>query len=323
MASQQRYLGTLLALALANGACARAVAPEPEAKASAQLFEFQSDFWVNLHQDLMMEVRWRRPGSRAAKPEAASSPEMETWPEWQQALRHYKERFSQRWLFDEELLQIDQRLAAAGSAPDLQTSGLPAELVSVLERAAIPYRRHWERQDRANRQWIESVQPLLQKWGGAMSADLARLYQAPWPTTPVRVEVSGQAGPFGAYTTAQPALITLTSTDPLYSGQASLEMLFHEASHTGPIFGIEQFLERECSARKKDCGDLWHAVLFYTVGEVAQRHLGPDYVPYATRSGVFERGLGRYHPLLVQFWRPYLEGRAEFQAALTQLVESL
>jgi hypothetical protein len=127
-----------------------------------------------------------------------------------------------------------------------------------------------------------------------------------------RVMVSGQAGPVGAYTTDQPALILITS-------------LAHEASHTGLIAGIERLLEQECSARKKNCDNLWHAVLFYTVGEVARRHLGADYVPYAVRSGVFAHGSrrGRYPPLLEQFWRPYLEGRAESRAALTQIVESL
>ncbi len=270
-----------------------------------------------------MEARWRRPDSRAEKTEAAASPAVETSAEWQEALSYYRGRFSQRWLFDDELLQIDQRLIAVGNALDLQGSGLPAKLVSLLERAALPYRPHWERQDRANQQWIDSVQPLVRKHGGAMSADLARLFQAPWPTEPLRVEVSGQAGPFGAYTTDRPALIIITSLDPLYRGEASLEMLFHEASHTGPISGIEQFLARECAARQKNCDNLWHAILFYTVGEVAQRHLGADYVPYAVRSGVFQRGMGRYHSLLEQLWRPYLEGRAEYRASLTRIVESL
>jgi hypothetical protein len=120
-------------------------------------------------------------------------------------------------------------------------------------------------------------------------------------------------------------LILITSLDPLYAGESSLEMLFHEASHTGLIAGIERFLEQECSARKKNCDNLWHAVLFYTVGEVARRHLGADYVPYAVRSGVSEPGsrMGRYYPLLEQLWRPYLEGRAESRTALIQIVERL
>lgn len=38
---------------------------------------------------------------------------------------------------------------------------------------------------------------------------------------------------------------------------------------------------------------LWHAVLFYTTGAIVARELGGGYVPYATKTGLWERGFSQ------------------------------
>ena len=52
---------------------------------------------------------------------------------------------------------------------------------------------------------------------------------------------------------------------------AALEVLFHEASH-GIAEPVEQAIVRECHQRDKAIPrDLWHALVFYTTGEVIRR----------------------------------------------------
>jgi len=319
-------LGVLLSLVLSG--CAQRIEPRPEPARSvapahgggARRFVLRSSFWVNLHQALLSQCR---PG-RSGGGEALDAPSGMS-PAWKAAVDFYRERFAQRGLFDEELTQLNLRLGDVSDSRGLRAAGIPDELASVLEGAARDYRLRWPAQERANQQWIARAHPLLERWSDAMVADLERLYQVHWPSEPMRVEVSGSAGPFGAFTSEQPPLITISSLDPLYGGEASLEMLFHEASHGGPIDKLARALSRECEAQRKDCGDLWHVLLFYTVGTVAQRHLGPGYVPYGRRSGVYER-VARwrgYSRALEQEWRPYLEGKVDAATALSALVRGL
>jgi len=65
-----------------------------------------------------------------------------------------------------------------------------------------------------------------------MCKEIAAAYQTPWPATPIRVDVAAFAGPDGAYTTIEPTHITISSTDKGYQGDAALEMLYHESSHS-------------------------------------------------------------------------------------------
>ncbi|MCE9669965.1 hypothetical protein LY474_19380 [Myxococcus stipitatus] len=323
--------GVLLSLVLPG--CVRRVEPRPEPARDvapahgvvARRFELRSSFWVNLHQTLLSQCRPGRSGGGATPETPERDAPSGASPEWNAAVAFYRERFAQRSLFDEELSQLNLRLGDVRDARGLRAAGIPDELASVLEGAARDYHQRWPEQDRANQQWIARVHPLLERWSADMVADLERLYQVHWPSEPMRVEVSGSAGPFGAFTSEQPPLITISSLDPLYGGEASLEMLFHEASHGGPIEKLARTLSRECEAQRKDCGDLWHALLFYTVGAVAQRHLGPGYVPYGQRSGVYER-VARwrgYSLALEQEWRPYLEGKVDAATALSALVRGL
>jgi hypothetical protein len=74
--------------------------------------------------------------------------------------------------------------------------------------------------------------------------------------------------------------------------------------------------------------DLWHALLFYTTGEIVKRTLKNngmgDYIPYAYRYGLYERATGwkNYQRALELHWQPYLNGKMDADAALACLVEA-
>ena len=142
--------------------------------------------------------------------------------------------------------------------------------------------------------------------------------------------------------------------DPRNQGDAAFEVLFHEASH-GIAEPVQSAIIRECRQRNKAIPrDLWHALIFYTTGEVIRPLLTPAdnaspdkqdlpqiedavkpntnrpppsrrdaYVPYAIREGLYERGWKDYLQLLTRFWQPYLDNQSTFDDAIARMVSAL
>jgi hypothetical protein len=330
------------------------------------VFEFHSGFWMNLHHFLYQQARLGRPAPKPAStapdmPEQATASEARTpaqapdgskqaslaalAPEeqqaWAAALNYYAQDLAGRdLLFNGDMVKIKDRLADLESCKNLSghgspecASGLRAELVAALERAAPVYRaRWWPEHDRANRAWIAGVAPMVRQFGGALARQLAETYRADWPAGRLRVDVVIHGGPFGAYTSLDPVRLAISSADPRNQGPAALEVLFHEASHA--LAGsVRDAIARECRARGKPIPrDLWHALLFYTTGEMVKRALSTaeasaarsgSYTPYAYRYGLYARGWSAYQRALERYWQPYLEGKVEFETAVARLVSSL
>jgi hypothetical protein len=87
-------------------------------------------------------------------------------------------------------------------------------------------------------------------------------------------------------------------------------------------------IQQECDAQNKPVPrDLWHAVLFYTTGEVVKRRLAEDgigeYVPYAYQHGLYTRSWTRFRGVLEQAWQSYLDGTISFEDALRNMVAAL
>jgi hypothetical protein len=200
----------------------------------AVIFEFHSGFWVNLHQYLYDQA----PDEKA--PATGS-------PAWREAVDYYRRELVKHNLLDDDMAVINSRLSQAGGGP---APGVDGALAEVLRKVAAEYRKEfWPKHDEANRAWIAAVQPLIEKYGDRMKNDIASAFQTRWPAEPVRTEVSAKAGWAGAYTTNGPTLITVSSTNPDYQGLASLERLFHEASHSLDV-GVNRALSAELAARK-------------------------------------------------------------------------
>jgi len=321
------------------------------------VFEFHSGFWVNLHHFLYEQGRLReqrplfRSGTASTAP-SASQRESSLTPSigltldtalrdpaaaaaWGAALDYYASALAGRdLLFDGDMVAINRRLSELEAEPDLHTAGLRPELMVALERAAPVYRAHaWPEHDRANRAWVAAVTPLVQQLGALLAKQLAAVYHAQWPTGRIRVDVAVYGGPLGAYTSLDPLHVTISSTEPRNQGPAALEMLFHEASH-GLAGAVRDGIARECRARNKPIPrDLWHALLFYTTGEIVKRafslseipagHSPGQYMPYAYRYGLYARGWENYQRVLERHWQPYLDGKVDFDTALARLVADL
>ncbi len=342
---QTAFAALLAALLLAAGSSAQET--PPASQAPAPVFEFHSGFWMNLHHFLYQQARLRE---LAVNNESKASPggseggalAPEDQQAWTGALDYYAADLAGRdLLFNGDMVNIKNRLAELETCADLSgrssphcTSGMRRELIAILERAAPVYRaRWWPAHDQANRSWIASVTPPVRQLGGELAQQLSETYHADWPAGPIRVEVVLYAGPFGAYTTLDPVRLTISSSDPRNQGPAALEVLFHEASHA--LAGaVRDAIARECRMRGKPIPrDLWHALLFYTTGEMVKRALSaPDisaargpggYTPYAYRYGLYARGWSAYQRLLERYWQPYLDGKVAFDTAVARLVSAL
>jgi len=302
------------------------------------VFEFHSGFWLNLHHTLYHQARQQRSTSSSAPVLTNLTPaEQKTWDA---AVAFYVQTYAGKdLLFSLDLVLIKNQLGDFETCEDLAglkkktcDAGLPKRLTEALNSAAPIYRAHlWSEHDRANRKWIAVVAPLVRRSGVDLSHRLAEIYQTDWPRERIRVDVTAFANASGAYTTLDPLRVTLSSTDPRNQGPESLEILFHEASH-GISDSVQDAIMRECRQRDKPVPrDLWHALLFYTTGEVIRPVLiasdqnapRTGYVPYAVREGLYKRGWQDYLRVLNDFWQPYLDGKTSFDDSIAHMVSAL
>jgi hypothetical protein len=288
------------------------------------LFEFHSDPWINLHQRLIAEATankfWHSTVSTCA---CAIGADGAVLPAWSDAVGAYKSGIGQRSpVFDPTLTKMNLELALATT--ELPRSGLDPLLAKPIASVWDIYQRGvWSADDARNRAWITAVEPIVQRWGADIANEYTKRFRTAWPTRPIRVEVTQYAGFGGAYTTSDPILVTMSSDDPGYVGAATLEMLFHEASH-----GLDSTLTHDLQMAfiakgKHEPPKLDHAIIFYTAGELVRRRVGGGYVPYAYAQGVYARGWERYEPALRAHWQPWLDDQIDFATALDRLATAL
>jgi hypothetical protein len=336
------------------------------------VFEFHSGFWVNLHHMLYYEAKLHEAPSKPSQ-KNASTPQikLKTMQDsatalspaerlaWDSSVAYYAANYASKdLLFNNDMILLKNQLGDFEDCDELSgkrkktcDAGLPPKLTQVLEAAAPVYRAHlWVDHDRANRRWVARVAPLVEEQGVGISQRLADIYQTKWPREKIRVDVSAYANSSGAYTTLDPLRVLISSADPRNQSDAAFEVLFHEASH-GIAEPVQNAIIRECRQRDKAIPrDLWHALIFYTTGEVLKPLLNaPDesapardtqdavapkitgapvtrreaYTPYAIREGLYERGWNDYLQLLTRFWQPYLDNNSTFDDAIARMVSAL
>jgi hypothetical protein len=290
------------------------------------MFVFQNNFWVNLHQFLRGEIYRRRVNAPlGVDPSALSAPDRAAWAS---AIDVYTKVSKQDLIFDPEARRIDNALASVGDVARLKDGLLDANVTAALNAAAPIYRvRLWPARQRDNDAWNARAKALIDRHETVMASALANLYRITWPREPYLVDAVGEIGPNSAVTHVGPAgfaaHIQAGAASQRNTGDAPLELLFHEASHASSVeAAIRTMIEDECQRQKLAVPpDLWHLTIMFTSGAIARRVLAEagraGYEPYADRYGqlppaersAFERD-----------WQPYLEGKAPFQQALHDLV---
>jgi hypothetical protein len=121
----------------------------------------------------------------------------------------------------------------------------------------------------------------------------------------------------------------MASTDAANQGAAALETLFHETSH-GMIRRVAEAMrtaetnpKANASSGPPRSAPLWHAVLFYTAGELVAQRI-PGYVPYADKNGLWVRAWpDPDRALIEQDWKPHMNGDAPLSGAIAKLVSDV
>ncbi len=287
------------------------------------LFRFQTNFWVNLHDVLYQHALAPQCPQGELNGECAHLYDLTPADQasWTAAVRWYAANLAQRSLvFDPEMVRINNLLADLGPNDNLDHRGLPEGLVDALRTAAPVYRNYfWPDQQYRNQRWLTAVTPKLQRYGGDIAQQLASIYGLAWPPQPMRVDLVMHGGRTGAYSTLNPTHLVISTADARNQGDSGLEILFHEASHA-LVSKVQEGLAREFRARNKPLPqDLWHAVIFYTTGELLHRRL-PGYTPYAERNALYKNpAWEHFRDVLLRDWKPFLEGKGTREAALAQL----
>jgi hypothetical protein len=296
-------------------ASAVAVVTMPAVAPPTALFAFHNNPWLNLHHFVRLCARGGPAPAGLSKEESR---------QWAAGIEFYKPYAARDLLFDQGMVDIKTALRGAEDHTSLDGITIEAGLKATLERLMPIYQKHgWPEHERANRAWMAAAQPLLDRHGPALSQALARTYETTWPSSPIPVDLSVTAGPTGAYTTA-PTHVTISSQERSNQGLAALEILFHESSH-----GLSELFTRVQQAASEQKVSvppgLWHAVLFYTAGELTTRELkahGIDYVQYAD-SELYTTLCGAgCREKIVEHWTPHLDGKRSLQESLSALVAS-
>jgi hypothetical protein len=282
-------------------------------------YRLQSNPWVNLHQRLLYEARFE-----TAAPGGLSGEDLSRW---KKAVEAYRAFFGKRNpILDGELIRLNAVLSAT------RTRELPdsiPEAASAALKAAMPLYRvaQWEEDDRANRFWIAVAEPMLASAAEELADAHAKVYGMPFPRH-IFVDVSSFAGEFGAYTVGEgeSAHVVISSVVPGNQGFAALEFLMHEPSHaivgaTSGAIGTD-LVQTAHDLNVKPPYNLWHAILFYTSGELTRRALAKrgvsDYRPIIL--DMYDRGFRGFKQPLETHWQAYLDGKVSREVAIRQIV---
>jgi hypothetical protein len=296
----------------------------PPLRAAEARFKFQDNVWINLHHFLRAEARRRAFDAPLEMPVSALSEAEKA--AWSSAVDAYADLAKLDLVFDERLIRINNALAPRGEAATLPEGLVEPGVLAALNRAAPVYRAHlWPEHRRVNEEWIAAIRPGVDQHAPALTRALAKAYHVQWPKEPILVDASCEAGPVGAYTTkGLPGMAAHSVIAPsqVHDPDAAFEIVFHEASHSVDIMKI---VNAEAARQKvKPDRNLWHALLFYTTGELVKRELHKEkdasYQPYAYRFGVYDRGWQPLRAALERDWQPYLDGNVSYSSALAKLV---
>lgn len=311
------------------GVISATAADVPERVQTKSNLVFYSSFWLNLHHTLYAAAWARRPHT-TERPRAEPLPEPlqgalkdTERTDWETAVDFYNRELADRdLLFDREMTAIKEALATTGKT--LPKNGLPPDLRQILVKAAPVYRHYWWRMhDDANRAWIADVVSRVAALARAVTPRLEKLMLTPWFAHLVRVDVVRVNKIQGAYTSIDPGVHTVISSgNSNYQQWAGAEMVFHETSHA-LIVPIIKRIEAAEKVAGKQTRDLWHVVLFWTVGELVRDALerrNISYKPYIYATGLFQRAWPQFQAPVETEWAPYVQGKISLDEAVKKLV---
>jgi hypothetical protein len=311
-----------------------ASSPEASTPPADTLFVFHSAFWLNLHHFLYEQAVFAagdstRRMARHATPVTLDPLSGYERSVWKSAVAFYQDSVIDRSLLFNRLMgELDGQLGALDREESVEGQLGWRNLETVLDEAASIYATYWwPEHDKANRQHIAALEPLIARFGQAIAADQSAVFQVPWPEQPIRVDIVEFANWAGAYTRTEPTRILVSSTEGRGDPYGNLETVFHEAGHgmigrtRGPV--SEAAARAFTEAGREPPRSLWHPLLFYTVGVIVGDHLEAagvgGFVPYADLHGLYGGEWAKPHELVVLYWPAYMAGETTLDATVEKI----
>src|SRR5688572_30508358 len=150
------------------------------------LFSSHSNAWLNLH-------HYVRAAARGAPGPTGLTQEEQK--EWAAGVEFYKPYAARDVLRDDGMVAIASALRGGEGRNTLDGIAIDPALKSMLGRLMPIYRTHgWPEHDRANREWITAIVPLVDRHRAAISQSIPRVYGVTWTAQPMHVDSSGVAG---------------------------------------------------------------------------------------------------------------------------------
>lgn len=331
-----RFVILAIVLSTCSGVSAQQKAgPSPDTiqnKPANTIFIFHTDeFWLNLHHFLYVLGRAQNKTSDASREAVAGAPADQdkglatlTATErdvWKEAVSAYATTLSKKDLvFDDPLPALTKALSQAGEKRSLAGVEVDPATAAILQRAEPIYRKAWWPAHRsANRAWVSSIQPYVDKHGSTVLSFITRAYQLTWPESGYAVHVSAYSNWAGAYST-RGDLLVLSSLTEANGGAYGLEIIFHEGMHQWDSQVFEALRTQARLQNKLVPRGLSHALIFFTAGEAVRRVI-PGHVPYAEKSGVWQRGMMQFKQPVEETWKPYLDGKGTRDEAFAELIK--
>ena len=288
-------------------------------------FAFHSAFLMNLHHFLYDMAVHR---DKLAGVEWQVAPTQDELGTLRKAINCYRTNYASLGIREDPLMiSVKRALSVEDARRDVSGLGLPPALAAALaEMAPIYAKSLWPVHDKSNLEWIAHVRALNRAYGAEIQSAIERHMGAQFPLMPIRIDVVFDTGSRqGAYTDEQ-TVIPSARVD--YQNIASLEMLYHEASHTTVTAPLEEAIgvRLKATGRNPD-SDLWHVVQFYTVGAVTRdvlaRHGESGYQPYADKRGLYTDYWSPFMPVVETVWLDHMAGKIDLQQAVQQMVDRL
>jgi hypothetical protein len=296
--------------------------------AASRTFVFYSDSVTNLHDFLVWNARSQ--AQVEPEPDCVARLPGGQRAAFEHAREHYKVFATPAG--NRLLLALRFRLAGFGDFGIADAGAVDAALAELPAAASAYEKCWWPRHDARNRRWVAALEPLLAAHDEALAGRLAQLYGKELGQR-IPVDIVSYGSFSGADSVLDPDHLLVSSVEPSNAGNAALEIVFHEASHTllGPGPAVKGRLWTELVAAANADGmplpeNFWHAMLFYTTGSAVKARFaerGIDYEQYLYTEGLFERSWSAYRAPLERIWQPYVDGHVPMREALTQLVEAL
>jgi hypothetical protein len=297
-------------------------------------FRWRSGFWLNLYSFLHHQAKERAglhndaPAALAVVYDESAGRRILDPSEraaWESMLARFATTPWATGLTDSAIQQVNNRLAAAAEDDTLGDGVVDSGLRRFLLEAAPLYRAvWWPVHDRYNREWITSERALLDPHAACLARLLTAGLAAPWPTTPIDIDVTVYATWFGAYSTLHPLHVTLSSNARGNQGTLGVETVLHETGHA-LLAAVDSALAAEARHEHRALPkQLSHLVLFFTAGqEVAAVY--PAHQPYAQVFRLWDQNATArgYRATLDREWEPYLKGRRTFGEAIRAIVRTL